>query len=106
MEELKTKKDEELKELEDSLNFEKVHRKIFEDNFNITDEVKLREKASEKISKTEELIGKKEIDLEHFFDIDNRYVDLLIQLDINKMGRNEELFLIETKLEKLKISKK
>ena len=104
--ELETKQDEELKELEESLNCERVWRKIWGNDFNINDQVKLREKASERISKTEELRRKRKIDLRNLFDIDNRAIDLLMELDIDKKDRQEELILIEVKLEKLKISEK
>ena len=82
--ELETKQDEELKELEESLNCERVWRKIWGNDFNINDQVKLREKASERISKTEELRRKRKIDLRNLFDIDNRAIDLLMELDIDK----------------------
>ena len=96
----------ELKELEESLNCERVWRKIWGNDFNINDQVKLREKASERISKTEKLRRKRKIDLRNLFDIDNRAIDLLMELDIDKKDRQEELILIEVKLEKLKISEK
>ena len=101
--ELETKKDEELKLLE-SLNCERVWRKVWESDFNINDEIKLREKTSQRISKIEKLRRKREIDLENLFDIDNRAIDLLMEVDIDKKDRQEELILIEIKLEKLKLS--
>ena len=104
--ELETKKDEELKELGESLNCQRVRRKIWGSDFNINDEIKLRKKTSERIIKIEELRRKREIGLENLFDIDNRTIDLLMELDIDKKDRQEELILIEIKLEKLKISEK
>ena len=53
--ELETKKDEKLKKLEESLRCERVWRKILRSDFNINDEIKLREKTSERIIKKEEL---------------------------------------------------
>ena len=44
--ELETKKDEELKELGESLNCQRVRRKIWGSDFNINDEIKLRKKTS------------------------------------------------------------
>ena len=95
--ELETKMDEELKELEQSLNCERVWRKIWGSDFNINDEIKLREKTSERISKIEELRRKREIDLKNLFDMDNRAIALLMELDIDKRDRQEELILIGIK---------
>ena len=57
------------------MNCERVWRKIGWSNFNINDEIKLREKVSEMISKIEELRRKREIDLENLFGMDNRAID-------------------------------
>ena len=65
-----------------------------------------KRKTSERISKVEELRRKREIDVESLFNIDNRAIDLLMELDIDKKDRQEELILIKIKLEKLKISEK
>ena len=84
-------------------------------DFNINDEIDERErereigereKIIEKIDETEELRRKRETDLENLFDIDDGALDLLMELDIDKKDRQEELILIEIKLEKLKISEK
>ena len=98
--ELKTKKDEELEYLETSMNCEKLWRRNFEDDFNISDEIELS------ISRIEESIRKREVELENLCIIEHRYIDLLMELDINKNNRQEELILIEIKYEKLNISEK
>ena len=74
--------------------------------FNINDEIKLREKTSERIRKIEELRRTRQNRFRKVFNIDNGAIDLLMELDIDKKDRQEELILIEIKLEKLKISEK
>ena len=63
-------------EIEGFLNYERVWRKIWESDFNINDEIELREKILERIDETEELRRKREIYLENLFNIDNRAIDL------------------------------
>ena len=46
------------------------------------------------------------MELENLSNIDNEAIDLLVELDIDKKDRQEELILIEIKLEKLNISEK
>ena len=58
------------------------------------------------IGEIEKLRRKQERELEILFNIDNEGIDLLVELDIDKKDRQEELILIEIKLEKLKISGK
>ena len=74
--------------------------------FNINDEIKLREKTSERIRKIEELRRTRQNRFRKVFNIDNGAIDFLMELDIDKKDRQEELILIEIKLEKLKISEK
>ena len=49
-----------------SLNCERIWRKIWESDFNINNDIKLREKTSERTNKIEELRRKREINLEKF----------------------------------------
>ena len=46
------------------------------------------------------------MELENLSNIENEAIDLLVELDIDKKDRQEELILIEIKLEKLNISEK
>ena len=72
----------------------------------IHDKIELRGKAKERTDEIEKLRKKREIELENLFNIDNEAIDLLIELDIDKKDRQEELIVIEIKLEKSKISEK
>ena len=54
----------------------------------------------------DELRRKRQIELGDLFNIDNEAIDLLIELDIDINNIQEELILIDVKLEKLKIPEK
>ena len=54
----------------------------------------------------EKLRRKKEIELENLFIINNEATDLLWKLDTDKKDKQKKLILIESILEKLKISGK
>ena len=60
----------------------------------VYDKIELREKTKERIDEIEKLRRKNEKKLENLFNIDNEAIDLLVELDIDKKDRQEELILI------------
>ena len=67
--------------------------------------MELREKTKEKIDEMEKLRRRKK-GLKHLFIMDNNAIDLLLELNIDKRDIQEQLILIEIRLEKLKVSEK
>ena len=67
--------------------------------------MELREKTKEKIDEMEKLRRRKK-ELKHLFIMDNNAIDLLLELNIDKRDIQEQLILIEIRLEKLKVSEK
>ena len=106
LDELETKKNEELEKLEIAL----IRKKTLFFGGGVNDKIlvkmELREKTKEKIDEIEKLRRKKEKQLENLFIKDNKALDLLLELDIDKRDTQEQLILIEIKLEKLKTSEK
>ena len=66
----------------------------------------MEEKTEKRIEGIEKLEKKKEEELRNLFIIDNEHIDLLLVVDANERDIQEELIIIESKLEKLKISEK
>ena len=106
LDELETKKNEELEKLEIALIRKKTLFFWGGVNDKILVKMELREKTKEKIDEIEKLRRKKEKQLENLFIKDNKALDLLLELDIDKRDTQEQLILIEIKLEKLKTSEK
>ena len=82
--ELETKKDEVLQELEEALRYERVKNTFWERSRTIYDEIELREKTQERINEIETLRKKRETELEDLFIKDDEFIGLLIKLDTDK----------------------
>ena len=82
--ELETKKDEVLQELEEALRYERVKYTFWERSRTIYDEIELREKTQERINEIETLRKKRETELEDLFIKDDEFIGLLIKLDTDK----------------------
>ena len=78
---MKTRKNEELEELEEALRYERVKNTFWERSTTIYDEIKLREKTQERVDEIEKLRRNRETEFEDLFIKDYEFIGLLIKLD-------------------------
>ena len=78
---MKTRKNEELEELEEALRYERVKNTFWERSTTIYHEIKLREKTQERVDEIEKLRRNREIEFEDLFIKDYEFIGLLIKLD-------------------------
>ena len=103
---LKLEKDEELELLQENLNSLTLRNTYLRRSNSFRGELELEEKIEKRADGIEKLKKKKVEELEKFFIMDVEHIDLLLELDNDERYIQEQLILIEIKLEELKMFKK